>query len=180
MKTLTVLFSLLISPCLLAAPDPAISKIFNTPASAFDVYLFNLYESSKCNNVVKNNNFDEADLCVNAIKYDPDKNVLTAFFNIVPGAEAMDDFVELEEDDREIILIGVLQNTAKRFGAVSSWGLLHSTPLSHGRVVSIEDEKSFKAALAKRTTTVLSTSYNGIVYIATRHYDDKIEFFSSQ
>jgi len=85
-----ILFSLLFVQQVLAEPGPAIAKMIQTPATAFDMFLFRIYEAAKCNNVLKNNNSDEADLCLSTIKYDAKKNVLSAFFRVLPGAEVMD------------------------------------------------------------------------------------------
>lgn len=179
-KKLAIFFSLLISQQLLAAPGPQITKIIETPASAFDMFLYRIYEAAKCNNVVKNNNADEADLCLSTIKYDADKNILSTFFRVLPGAEVMDEFVELEPAERKETLLKLLENTARRVGAVDQWGLLHSTPISHGWKVDLAEEKAFRAELAKRTSTALSTSYDGVVYVATRHFDGRIEYFTNK
>lgn len=179
-KILLVLFSLLFVQALLAEPGPAITKMIQTPATAFDMFLFRIYEAAKCSNVLKNNNSDEADLCLSTIKYDAEKNVLSTFFRVLPGAEVMDDFVDQELVGRKEIMLKLLDNTVRRVGAVDSWGLLHNTPISHGWKGSQAEEKSFRAELAQRTSTALSTSYDGVVYIATRHPDGTIEYFTSQ
>jgi hypothetical protein len=181
MKTgLSMLIGVLLTAQALAEPGPRIAGMMQTPASAFDLFLFRLYEAGKCNNVVKNNNLDEADLCLSSIAYDAEANVLTGFFRVLPGAEAMDDFVDLEADGRREILLRLLDNTARRLGAVDSWGLLHNTPISHGGRVGDADEKAFRAEIAARTTTKLTTSYDGVVYVATRHHDGRIEYFTSK
>jgi len=177
---LLILFGILMTPQALAAPGPLISNMIQTPATAFDMFLFRLYEAGKCNNVVKNNNSDEADLCLSSISYDADKNVLSTFFRILPVAEAMDDFVDQDADGRKAVMLQLLEITAKRIGAVDSWGLLHSTPISHGWNTGDADEKSFRSELAQRTSTALSTSYDGVVYVATRHHDGRIEYFTSK
>lgn len=173
------LFSVLLATQALAAAGPQISSMIQTPATAFDMFLFRLYESGKCNNIVKNGNLEEADLCISSIRYDADTNILSAFFRVLPGAEAMDDFVDLDADGRKATMLQVLEVTARRVGAVDSWGLLHSTPISHGWKADLEAEKSFRAELAQRTLTALSTSYDGVVYRATRHPDGRVEYFSS-
>ncbi len=178
-KKLLVLGGFLLSLSAMAEPGPQITTMMQKPASAFDLYLFRIYESGKCNAVIKNNKLEEADLCLTSIGYDADKNILTAFFRILPGAEVMDDFVDLEADERRQILLQILENTARRFGAVDGWGLLHSTPISYGNLSGRVDEKAFRAELAQRTDTRLSTSYDGIVYVATRHHDGRIEYFTS-
>jgi len=180
MKRPLILFGILLALPALAASSGQIASMIQTPASAFDIFLFRLYEEGKCNNVVKNSNFDEADLCLSSISYDADKNILSAFFRVLPGAEAMDDFVDQERDGRKEIMLKLLDNTVRRFGAVDTWGLLHSTPISHGWNSDKEQEKSFRRELAERTTTAVSTSYDGVVYIATRHRDGSIEYFTSK
>lgn len=154
--------------------------MMQTPASAFDVFLFRLYEAAKCNQVVRNDHLEEADLCLSSLRYDAEGNVLTAYFRIWPGAFAMDDFVDVDADARKEILLGLLDTTAQRFGAVDTWGLLHNLPITHGWKSEDAVEKAFRGELARRTTTVLSTSYDGIVYIATRHYDGRIEYFTRE
>jgi hypothetical protein len=179
-KRLLLLCSILVVPQALAEPSPPIAKVIQKPATAFDIFLFRLYEAGKCNNVVKNNNADEADLCLSSISYDADKNVLSTFFRVFPSAEVMDDFADQEYGGRKEIMLKVLENTVRRVGAVDTWGLLHSTPMSYGGSFSEAEEKSFRAELAQRTSTALSTSYDGVVYIATRHQDGTIEYFTSQ
>lgn len=164
----------------LADPTAQIERMMQTPPSAFDLFLLRLYEGAKCNNLVKNTNADEADLCLTSIDYDADSNVLSTFFRVYPGAEAMDDFVDLDAEGRKQIMLKLLDNTARRVGAQDSWGLLHSTPISHGGSAGDADEKAFRAELAARTTTALSTSYDGVVYVATRHFDGSIKYFVSQ
>lgn len=178
-RNLIVLYGLLCTLPVFAQPSAAIVNMMQTPASVFDLFLLRVYEASKCNTVLKNENADEADLCLSTISYDSGENILSAFFRVLPGAEAMDDFVEQEMEGRRAILLKLLETTARRVGALDTWGLLHSTPLGYGRNASVADEKAFRAELAQRTTTSLSTSYDGVVYIATRHYDGTIEYFTN-
>jgi hypothetical protein len=179
-KYLAAVFITLFAQQVLAQPSPQIAKMIETPATAFDMFLYRLYEAAKCNNILKNNNTDEADLCLSSLSYDADQNVLSVFFRVLPGAEVMDDFVDLEADGRKAIMLQLLDNTAKRVGAVDSWGLLHSTPISHGWNQGMADEKLFRAELAKHTSTALSTSYDGVVYIATRLPDGTVKYRSNQ
>lgn len=177
-KLLIALLALCCARPALAAPDAAIAKMMQTPATLFDLFLFRLYESAKCNNVIRNDNADEADLCLSTLNYDADANRLSVFFRVLPAAEAMDEFIDEDEAGREIILLNLLHNTVRRVGALDGWGLLHSTPIGHGGGLDKTAEKAFREALAARTTTALSTSYDGKVYVATRHADGRIEFFS--
>ncbi len=163
-----------------AAMDPAIVRMLTTPASVMDVFLLRLYEAGKCNNVVRNENADEADLCLTTLDYDAERNLLNAFFRVLPAAPIMDDFVDLDADGRQEILLQLLDNTARRMGAVDTWGLLHSTPVAYGGKIDADAVKAFRAALAARTTVALVTSYNGVVYRATRHHDGKIDYFQSK
>jgi hypothetical protein len=106
----------LVGPQALAEPSSSIAKVIEKPATAFDMFLFRLYEASKCNNVVKNNNADEADLCLSSLRYDADKNVLATFFRVLPSTMVMDDFSDLESAGRKEIMLKVPGNTASRFG----------------------------------------------------------------
>ena len=160
----------------LAGPGPNTQNMMDTPASVFDLFLFRVYEGAKCNKLVKNNNADEADLCMTSLDYDVDANLLSAYFRVYPGAEAMEDFVDEDAAGRKRILLRLLDNTASRVGAQDGWGLLHSIPLSLGNQVGGEREKAFRRELAARTSTALTTSYDGRVYRAVRHYDGRVEY----
>ena len=179
-KSRLMLFGLLLVQQVFAQPGPQIENMMQTPATAFDMFLFRLYEAAKCNNILKNNNSEEADLCLTSISYDAERNILSTFFRVLPVAEAMDDFVEVEPADRKEIMLKLLDNTVRRFGAVDRWGLLHSTPISHGWKGSAVDDKLFRAELAQRTAVSLSTSYSGIVYVAKRNADGTIDYFTSK
>ena len=163
-----------------ADPGPQISNMMKTPASAFDLYLFRLYEGAKCNRLIKNTNADEADLCMTSLAYDLDSNVLSAYLRVYPGAEVMDDFVDQDTAGRKLILMTLLDNSVRRVGALDSWGLLYSTPISYGMESGSAGERAFRAELAARTTVVLSTSYNGVVYVAKRQYDGSIQYFTNE
>ena len=161
-----------------AEPSSSIANMIATPATAFDMFLFRIYESAKCNNVVNNANMEEADLCLSSISYDADRNILAAFFRVQPAALAMEEFVDEEEAGRKTIMLQLLDNTAKRLGAVDGWGLLHSIPISHGWKGSLLEEKAFRAELAGRTTTSITTSYSGVVYVAKREADGTVKYFT--
>jgi len=178
-KKLLVLFTLLIAMGNQASASPEIARMVATPVSAFDLFLFRIYESAKCNNVLKNNNADEADLCMSSLNYDADNNILSAFFRVLPGAESMDEFIEEDAARRKAILLALLNNTARRVGALDQWGLIHNLPIGYNPSFSQSTEKAFRAELANRTSTILSTSYDGVVYTATRHFDGKIEYISN-
>jgi hypothetical protein len=178
-------WTLLILACLasakvLANPGTQVERMMQTPASAFDMFLFRLYEGAKCNNLVQNGNADEADLCMTSIAYDAETGVLSAYFRVYPGAPAMDDFVDQDAAGRKAIMLKLLDNTVRRVGALDSWGLLYSTPISYAKGAAVADEKEFRVELAARTTTALSTSYDGVVYVATRHYDGSLKYFTNQ
>jgi hypothetical protein len=163
-----------------ADPGPQIASMMKTPASAFDLYLFRLYEGARCNRLIKNTNADEADLCMTSLAYDVDSNVLSAYLRVYPGAEAMDDFVDQDAAGRKLILMALLDISVRRVGALDSWGLLYSTPISYGMESGSALEKAFRVELATRTTVALSTSYDGVVYVATRQYDGSIQYFTNE
>ena len=179
-KLIPVLLVLLLGQPTFAAPGPQISQMMQTPASAFDMFLFRIYEAAKCNNVLKNNNADEADLCLSSIKYDIDDNILFAYFRVLPAAEAMDDFTEQDNAGRKATMLALLENTAKRVGALDSWGLIHNIPISFDLNMSNTTIKAFRAELAKRTATTLTTSYDGVVYTATRNHNGTIKYLTNQ
>ncbi len=159
------------------ASDPAIARMLTTPASIMDLFLLRLYEAGKCNNVVRNDNADEADLCLTTLDFDAGRNELSAFFRVLPASPVMDDFVDVDADGKREILLQLLDNTARRMGAVDNWGLLHSTPVAYGGDIDSDAIKAFRDALAARTTVAVVTSYDGVVYRATRRFDGRVDYF---
>ena len=182
-KILAVALILCCVPATATSPpvaDPAIARMQVAPASVMDLFLLRVYEAGKCNNVVRNDNADEADLCLTTLDFDPGRQLLSAFFRVLPAALTMDDFVDVDAAGKREILLKLLDNTARRMGAVDTWGLLHSVPVSYGGNIDSDAIKAFRAALAARTTVAVVTSYDGIVYRATRHHDGEVEYFQSR
>jgi hypothetical protein len=180
LKSVLLALGLLTLVPVMAQSASPIESMMKTPASAFDLFLFRLYEGAKCNNLVKNNNADEADLCMTSLTYDVESRVLSAFLRVYPGAEVMDDFIDQDAAGRKLILMRLLDNSVRRVGALDSWGLLYSTRISYGMNSSNAQEKAFRTELAARTTVALSTSYDGVVYVATRQYDGSIKYFTNE
>jgi hypothetical protein len=180
LKSVLLTLGLLTAVPVMAQSASPIESLMKTPASAFDLFLFRLYEGAKCNNMVKNNNADEADLCMTSLTYDVESRVLSAFLRVYPGAEVMDDFIDQDAAGRKLILMTLLDISVRRVGALDSWGLLYSTPISYGMESGSALEKAFRVELAARTTVALSTSYDGVVYVATRQYDGSIQYFTNE
>lgn len=182
-KFLVIASILCCAPATATSPvvaDSAIARMQAVPASVMDLFMLRLYEAGKCNNVVRNDNAEEADLCLTTLDFDPDRQLLSAFFRVLPAALIMDEFVDVDAAGKQEILLKVLDNTARRMGAVDTWGLLHSVPVAYGGNIDSDAIKAFRAALAARTTVAVVTSYDGVVYRATRHHDGKVEYFQSR
>jgi hypothetical protein len=180
LKSVLLALGLLTVVPVMAQSASPIEGMMKTPASSFDLYLFRLYEGAKCNRLIKNTNADEADLCMTSLAYDVDSNVLSAYLRVYPGAEVMDDFVDEDAAGRKLILMALLDISVRRVGALDSWGLLYSTPISYGMESGSALERAFRTELAARTTVALSTSYDGVVYVATRQYDGSIKYFTNE
>ena len=92
----------------------------------------------------------------------------------------MDDFVDKDAAGRKLILMALLDISLRRVGALDSWGLLYSDPISYGMESGSAGEKAFRTELAARTAVALSTSYDAVVYVATRQHDGSIKYFSNE
>ena len=69
MRELISIFAglLLISSTAHSEPSKPISALMDAPASAFDVFLFQLHERTKCQSWFGNK--DQPDMCMTTIKY---------------------------------------------------------------------------------------------------------------
>ena len=155
----------------LAAPSAPIASAMRTPASAFDVYMFRLYESAKCKNWIGAQE-SQPDPCMTALLYDGDSDTLRMHFEMYPTNEALDDFIDTDDESREQILLGQVERLARRAGVVDTWGMLHSLPLTEAAGF---DGKAFRAALASRTELHLHVTFGSKVYTATRDVDGLVD-----
>lgn len=75
---LSLITFFLIASIAYAEPSQPISKMMKTPASAFDVFLFQLYEQSKCSQgwVGNQDKDDRPDLCMTMINYNFNDNII--------------------------------------------------------------------------------------------------------
>lgn len=158
------------TPVAHAAPAAPIDAMMKTPASAFDMFLFRLYESGKCK-LWFGDSLDEPDVCITSLRYDPERDALAIYFRAFATAEMLGDFAEVDDDQREIILTEQIERVASIAGAVGDWGMLHSVAIRHGWSGSDVDEGAFRKALAARTAIHLSVSYGSTVYLTTRDAD---------
>lgn len=150
-----------------AAPSAAIANAMQTPASAFDVYLFRLFEAAKCKNWIGEQE-TRPDPCMTTLVYDDEQDTLRMHFEMYPTNEAIDDFIEADDEAREQMLLAQIGRLSRRVGIVDTWGMLHSLPLTQAKGF---DGKAFQAALAARSELHLHVSYGSKVYTATRDVD---------
>lgn len=155
------------------APSGPVQGMMDTPASAFDMFMFRLYESGKCK-LWFGDSLDEPDACISSLRYNPDSNQLDIYFRAYATAEMLGDFVEVDDDQREIIMIEATNRMASIAGARDTWGMLHSVPVRHGWSTADVDEGAFRKALAARTAIHLSVSYGTKLFLATRGLDGDV------
>lgn len=151
-----------------AEPSGAIRTLMETPPSALDVFLFRVHESAKCGNWLGAG--DSPDLCLASVQYSPAADVIDWHFQMSSIHEDLVDFADLEEEQREFRLMGLLDRVVQLAGVEGRWGLLRSVPLSVAADAGI-DRAAMREALAARSAVHLHVNYDSTVYTASRDVD---------
>jgi hypothetical protein len=170
-----VSLALALSATAMAAPSPGIKTLMATPASTFDLFMFRLYESVKCKNWTGEVE-SEPDFCMTSLHYDADRDLLSMHFRAYPTNESLGDFLEVEDLERQDIVVRYVEQVARIAGVESDWGLLRSMPLRHAGTTKIQDEEKIRLEIASRTQVHIHVTYGSKVYTAVREPDGQVSF----
>ncbi len=180
---LSLIIFFLIASIAYAEPSKPISKMMKTPASAFDVFLFQLHEQSKCYRGWTENQDkdDHPDLCMTTIKYDFDDNIIEMHYFVTLKHKKMAGFKSATDKKKEEILKKVLADLAPLVGVeVSSmafkFGMIQLTPIRKGWGTKDFDESEIREEISKRTVIHLHSKFDGFSYVATRNHNGEIFF----
>lgn len=163
-----------------AEPSKPISSMMDTPSSVFDVFLFSLFEQSKCASGWFNRTADDdANICMATINYDFNDNLVEMNFVVREGHEEMQDILNSGEEQKEVILKELLLDTAQKAG-VEGWGdrgklgMIQFTSMRHGWGAPSFDEELAKKEISDRTVINLRTNIDGFLYTATRDHHGRV------
>jgi len=164
-----------------AEPSRPIAKMMDTPASTFDVFLFRLYEQSKCFQGWFGNrkNDDKPDLCMTTIKYKFDDNFIVMNFIVREKYEKMAGFRSSSDKQKESMLKALLSDVATSVGVEpqgTRLGMIQLTPIREGWSTKAFEETETREEIANRTVIHLRANIGGFVYTVTRDHHGNVTF----
>ena len=191
---LSIIIFLLIVPLAHAAPSKLISKMINTPASVFDIFLFQLYNQAKC---IEGQYFEDrgnprSPLCMYSIYYDFDDNIIEMNFLVSSKSTKMAGFKYATDNRKEKMVREVLDYIAILVGVEkrpkdlsdSEFKMIQTTLIHFGWATKDFDEDEVRKEIARRTRISLSVSdaYPFAIEISRDHqvkifYEKRREYY---
>lgn len=184
--TLCVALALFLSRSAQSDPSDPIQKLISTPSSAFDEFLYRIYDSAKCYRgwFATETRESVRTPCMTGIDYSFSDNLVTMNFFVKPSEEAMGGYFDVSENIREALLLSVLQGVCQNVGVVPAhpelpdlyFGLIQTTPMRYGWATDEVDEKEIRSEIAKRTVINLRVTVRDTTYLAKRSQHGDVSF----
>ena len=171
----------LLSASALAAPSAGIAKLLSTPASAFDVFLHQLYVASNGPGFFGGPNMNEQ-LRISDLSYDYDSNLITMSFHIGPEHKLMKGFNSRDIEGRKDVLLRAAKDIAESLGLAPRdgklrIGLIQTLTIRNGWTTKDLNEAKIKNEIADRTVFELIYAWEEkAVYKVRRDQTGRYEF----
>ena len=180
-KYLSVMCALLFSTPASSEPTPGIRTLIGTPASAFDVFLHQLYIASNGPSYFGGPNMKEQ-VRIYKLQYDYDSNLIVMVFHIGPDHKLMEGFSSNDIEGRKAIMLRAAKDIATSLGVeatdgIGRVGLIQSLKIRNGWSTKDFSESQIKEEIAERT--VLEVVYaweEKVVYQVRRTQAGRYEF----
>ncbi|MBB5349552.1 hypothetical protein JWG42_14400 [Desulfoprunum benzoelyticum] len=171
---------LLLSMSATAAPDSGIRTLVATPASAFDVFLHQLYVASNGPAYFGGPNMKEQ-IRIFDLRYDYDSNLITMLFHIGPEHKLMKDFDRRNIEGKKDMLLYAAKDIAASLGIEPRngirYGLIQDLKIRNGWTSKDFDEDQVKNEIANRTVFELVYAWeDNNVYQVRRTHSGSYEF----
>lgn len=146
---------LMIPMSIIAAPSPGIRALLETPASAFDVFLHQLYVASNGPTYFGGPNMKEQ-IRIFKIDYDYASNLISISFHIGTDHRLMRGFARRDIKGKKNILLNAAVDIAISLGLEARnknirYGLIQSLKIRNGWTSNAFDENQVKEEIANRT-----------------------------
>lgn len=172
---------LLMSVSAVAAPSTGIRALLATPASAFDVFLHQLYVASNGPAYFGGPNMKEQIRIFN-LSYDYDSNLITMSFHIGPEHKSMKGFGGRGIEGKKDIMLRAAKDIANSLGLEARdgdirLGLIQSLKIRNGWTNKDFDEKQVKDDIVNRTVFELIYAWEEkTIYKVRRAQSGSYEF----
>ena len=180
-----IIFSVIfnfISSTALADPSPQIKKLMNTPATAFDVYLFMLYQTHKCfphkSLAQQDSSYNKMyKYCLSRIEYDWSDNIILMEFSLNEHHPGLKDFYQKSDTEKQELFNKKLNELVMEYGFGKHRGKIHGTQIRYGLKSDDFDEEEFKNEISKRTQIMIFyLGYDGYTYLVKRDHHGNVLF----
>lgn len=164
-----------------AAPSAEIRALLATPASAFDVFLHQLYVASNGPAYFGGPNMKEQIRIFN-LSYDYDSNLISMSFHVGPGHESMKGFSSRDIEGKKDTMLRAAKSIATSLGLEATdgairFGLIQSLKIRNGWSNKDFDEEQVKDEIANRTVFELVYAWDKkTVYKVRRAQTGSYEF----
>jgi hypothetical protein len=147
--------TLLLPLSIIAAPSAGIRALLATPASAFDVFLHQLYVASNGPAYFGGPNMKEQIRIFN-LDYDYESNLISMSFHIGPEHKLMKGFSSRDIEGKKDLLLRASKGIAISLGleardGTNRYGLIQSLKIRNGWTSKDFDENQVKEEIASRT-----------------------------
>ena len=184
LRSSTVILAVVLSfPALpgTAGPTPGIEKLLSTPASAFDVFLHQIYVAANGPTFFGGSSMNEP-MRIFDLEYDYGSNLLTLKFHIRAQHKLMKGFTGQPIEAKKDMLVRAARDLAESLGVerrdgTIRVGLLQTIPVRHGWATKDFDEAKIKDEIADRTVIELVyAEEEKTLYSVRRTHAGKYEF----
>lgn len=174
-NALTVLLSLLVlSVSAVAAPSAGIRSLLTTPASAFDVFLHQIYMAANGATYFGGSNMKEK-VRIFQLDYDVGTNLITMRFHISPDHETLAGFKGSTVERKKELMLGAARTIAVSLGLDERlpgmrFGLIQAQKIRNGWANKDFNEDEVKEEIVGRTVMELINSYEDkTIYMVRRN-----------
>lgn len=164
-----------ISTGVFSAPSAPIMSLINTPASIFDVFLFNINEEARC--FRDSGKIVNSQPCITTLRYIFNENIVEMSFFASSKVEELIRLSGKTKEETESGILEILKSVSRDVGveprtSLGYSGWIQFTPIRNGWSTGNFDEGAAREELKLRTMIHLHTErLDGYRYHATRSID---------
>lgn len=180
-KYLSITSLLLLSTPVFSDPTPGIKSLIETPASAFDVFLHQLYIAANGPTFFGGADIKEQ-IKIYQLDYDYESNLIAMGFHISPDDKLMRGFKNSDIEGKKDILLRAAKDIATGLGVekrdrIGRFGLIQLLKIRNGWGSADLNEAQIKEEIAERTVIeVVYASETKVIYQVRRTQSGRYEF----
>lgn len=148
----------------LAEPSKPIAELMDTPASAFDIFLFHIKVrgEDECYHTYWADPINQSDLCLTDLAYSYDDNIIEMRFFVSRRHKLLQGLSGKLQKEKEDTIKKILTEAAEiagveKKGVIGYLGWIQLVPIRHGWGAKNLNESEIREEIRRRTRVVLYT-----------------------